>query len=114
MTLTVEEPPIGPAFVIEHVCTGAHVSGFGQLADGRSFAFYRERRMLMVEIYRPELCGPVPQAEDVVAVATHPLTDIDLCDERSIAATVRDAIAAARPVPRTRSTLAADPAHPAP
>jgi hypothetical protein len=104
MALRVQEPPVDQAFSIEHVCMGAHVSGFGQLADGRSFAFYRERRMLVVEVYRPQLCGPVPHAEDLVAVGTHALTDIDLCDERSIAATVRDAVAAARPVTRTAAT----------
>lgn len=100
MTLVVEEPPAGQPFIIEHVCLGAHLSGFGELADGRGFAFYRRGRMLVVEVYRPRWGGPVPQAEDLVAVATHALTDIDLCDERSIAATVRDAVAAARPVSR--------------
>lgn len=56
--------------------------------------------MLAVEVYRPRCNGPVPQAEDVVAVATRKLTDIDLTDERSVAAAVRDAVAAAQPVPR--------------
>lgn len=98
MTLTVEQPPASQAFAIEHVCNGAHVSGFGQLRDGRSFAFYRRGRMLVVEVYRADLCGPVPQAEDLLAMATHTLTDIDVCDERSIAATVRDALATARPL----------------
>ena len=56
--------------------------------------------MLVVEVYRPRLTGPVPQAEDVVAVATRKLIDIDLTDERSLSAAVRDAVAAAQPVPR--------------
>ena len=55
---------------------------------------------LLVEVYRPRLSGPVPQAEDVVAVATRKLKDIDVTDERSLAAAVRDAVAAAQPVPR--------------
>ena len=38
--------------------------------------------------------GPVPQAEDVVATAVRSLVDIDLTDERSLAAAVRDAVAA--------------------
>ena len=57
--------------------------------------------MLVVEIYRPRIAGPVPQAEDVVAAASRKLTDIDLTDERSVAAAVRDAVADAQPVPRT-------------
>jgi len=57
--------------------------------------------MLVVEIYRPRISGPVPQAEDIVAVASRKLTDIDLTDERSVAAAVRDAVAAAQPVSRT-------------
>jgi hypothetical protein len=56
--------------------------------------------MLVVEVYRPRVNGPVPQAEDVVAMATRKLTDIDLTDERSLSATVRDAVAEAQPVPR--------------
>jgi hypothetical protein len=38
--------------------------------------------------------------EDIVAVATHSLTDVDLSDERSLAAAVRDAVATAEPVER--------------
>jgi len=57
--------------------------------------------MLVVEIYRPRISGPVPQAEDIVAAASRKLTDIDLTDERSVAAAVRDAVAAAQPVSRT-------------
>ena len=57
--------------------------------------------MLVVEVYRPRLSGPVPQAEDIVAVATRKLIDIDLADERSLSAAVRDAVAGAQPVPRT-------------
>jgi hypothetical protein len=57
--------------------------------------------MLVVEIYRPRIAGPVPQAEDVVAAASRKLTDIDLTDERSVAAAVRDAVADAQPVART-------------
>ena len=56
--------------------------------------------MLVVEVYRPRLSGPVPQSEDVVAVATRKLIDIVLADERSLSAAVRDAVAGAHPVPR--------------
>jgi hypothetical protein len=87
-------------FAIEDISTGVHASGFGQVGDGRTFSFHIERQMLVVEVYRPRLTGPVPQAEDVVAVATRKLTDIDLSDERSLSAAVRDAVSAAAPVPR--------------
>ena len=43
----------------------------------------------------------MPQAEDVVAAATRSLADVDVDDERSLAAAVRDAVADAQPVPRT-------------
>jgi hypothetical protein len=88
-------------FAIEDITTGVHASGFGQVGDGRSFSFHVEKQMLVVEVYRPRLTGPVPQAEDVVAVASRKLIDIDLTDERSVSAVVRDAVAAAQPVTRT-------------
>ncbi len=75
---------------MEDISTGVHASGFGQVGDGRSFSFHIERQQLMIEIYRPRLSGPVPVEDDVVAVATRKLTDIDLTDERSLSATVRD------------------------
>lgn len=102
MTLTADRDVPHREFVLEDITTGVHASGFGQLGDGRSFSFHaeRERQVLVVEIYRPRLRGPVPQAEDIVAVATRRLTDIDLSDVRSLTAAVRDAVAEAQPVPR--------------
>ena len=100
MTLAADEDLAGQEFAIEDISTGVHASGFGQVGDGRSFAFHIERQMLVVEVYRPRLSGPVPQSEDVVAVATRKLIDIDLADERSLSAAVRDAVAGAQPVPR--------------
>ncbi|MGE0221554.1 hypothetical protein [Mycolicibacterium sp.] len=87
-------------FTVEDITTGVHASGFGQVGDGRSFSFHVERHELVVEVYRPRLSGPVPQAEDIVARSTRKLTEIDLSDERSLTATVRDAVADAQPVPR--------------
>jgi hypothetical protein len=101
MTLAADRDLDNQQFAIEDITTGVHASGFGQVGDGRSFSFHIEKQMLVVEIYRPRLSGPVPQAEDVVAVASRKLTDIDLTDERSVAAAVRDAVAAAQPVTRT-------------
>jgi len=90
-------------FAIEVISTGVHASGFGTLGEGRSFSFrVEDRQLLVVEVYRPRLSGPVPQAEDIVAGATRSLTDIDVTDERSVAAAVRDAVAGADPVRTAR------------
>jgi hypothetical protein len=101
MTLAAERDLGSRQFAIEDITTGVHASGFGQVGDGRSFSFHIEKQMLIVEIYRPRLSGPVPQEEDVVAVATRKLIGVDLTDERSVSAAVRDAVADAQPVPRT-------------
>ena len=100
MTLAADRELGNQAFAIEDITTGLHASGFGQVGDGRTFSFHVEKQMLSVEVYRPRIVGPVPQAEDVVATASRKLTDIDVTDERSVSAAVRDAVAAAQPVPR--------------
>src|SRR3954466_9691582 len=100
MTLAADRELGNHEFAIEDIITGVHASGFGQVGDGRSFSFHIEHQTLVVEIYRPRLDGPVPHEEDVVATASRKLTDIDVTDERSVSAAVRDAVAAARPVPR--------------
>ncbi|MHC9294884.1 hypothetical protein ACRCUN_20655 [Mycobacterium sp. LTG2003] len=100
MTLAADRDLGDQKFAIEDISTGVHASGFGQVGDGRTFSFHIERQQLMIEIYRPRLSGPVPAEEDVVAVAARKLTDIDLTDERSLSATVRDAVAEAQPVAR--------------
>ncbi|OSC41761.1 hypothetical protein B8W66_06415 [Mycobacterium decipiens] len=87
-------------FAVEDISTGIFASGYGQVGDGRSFSFHIEHGSLVVEIYRPRLAGPVPQAEDVVAKAVRGVVDIDLTDERSLAAAVRDSVASAAPVLR--------------
>ena len=101
MTLAADRDLGNHQFAIEDITTGLHASGFGQVGDGRSFSLHIEKQVLVVEVYRPRISGPVPQAEDVVAVASRKLTDIDLTDERSVSAAVRDAVAAAQPVIRT-------------
>jgi hypothetical protein len=90
----------GRDFFVEDVITGIHANGFGRVGDGRSFSFRIERQQLVVEVYRPRLNGPVPNAEDVVAVTARGLTDIDLTDARSVIAAVRDAVATAQRVNR--------------
>jgi hypothetical protein len=101
MTLTADNQVAGNAFTIEDMSTGMYASGFGRVGDGRAFSFRLERQVLMVEVYRPRLAGPVPQEEDVVAVASHSVANIDVNDERSLAAAVRDTVADAQQVPRT-------------
>jgi hypothetical protein len=100
MTLAADSECSGQEFLVDDVNTGIHANGFGRIGGGRSFAFHIERQQLVVEIYRPRLAGPVPHEEDVVAVATRRLTEIDVTDERSLIAAVRDAVATAQPVPR--------------
>ncbi|MDA4107933.1 hypothetical protein [Mycolicibacterium holsaticum] len=100
MTLAAEQDLGHQEFAIEDISTGVHASGFGRVGDGRSFSFRIERQMLVVEVYRPRLTALVPQEEDVVAVGSHKLTDIDLTDKRSLSAAVRDVVAAAQPVAR--------------
>ncbi|SPM42240.1 hypothetical protein MNAB215_4460 [Mycobacterium numidiamassiliense] len=100
MTVIVDRPTTDGEFAVEDISTGIFASGYGQVGDGRSFSFHIEHRSLVVEVYRPRLSGPVPQVEDVVAKAVRSLVDLDLTDERSLTAAVRDAVARAMPVVR--------------
>jgi len=101
MTLMADGEVAGDEFEIEDISTGLHASGFGRVGDGRTFSFRVERLVLVVEVYRPRLAGPVPQSEDVVAVSNRDLSHVDVTDERSLVAAVRDAVADAQPVPRS-------------
>jgi hypothetical protein len=100
MTVTADRHTANHEFAVEDMTAGIFASGYGQVGDGRSFSFHVKHRSLVVEIYRPRLAGPVPQAEDVVARAVRSVRDIDLTDERSVAAAVRDSVAHAAPVAR--------------
>ncbi len=100
MTVIVDRHTAAIEFAVEDMTVGIFASGYGQVGDGRSFSFHIEHRSLIVEIYRPRLAGPVPQAEEVVARATRSLVDIDLTDARSLMAAVRDSVAHAVAVPR--------------
>jgi hypothetical protein len=89
-----------PEFAIEEMWRGVFsgkvlASGFGQVGDGRSFAFRIEGPWLLVEIYRPRLSGPVPQPEDIATSLRCNVVDVDITDERSLVAAVRDAVALA-------------------
>ncbi|WP_228822988.1 hypothetical protein [Nocardia blacklockiae] len=83
---------------MEDITVGPFAHGFGRTGEGRPFAFRTVEAALTLEIYRPGT-ATVPGPEDVVAVATAAVTDIDLGDARSLTAAVRDLIAAATPVP---------------
>jgi hypothetical protein len=101
MTLAADTDASSDQFAIEFVSTGVHASGFGPVGDGRSYSFHVDRQTLAVEVYRPRLAGPVPQHGDVVAVASRSLAHVDVADERSLTAAVRDAVNDAQPVPRS-------------
>lgn len=92
MTAITEPETDQQPFLIEHLNTGVHASGFGHLGDGRSFAFGIQRPNLIVAVYRAGHNDPVPHTEDLQAVVRRPLRGIDLDDERSLAAAVRDAV----------------------
>lgn len=98
MTVIADRHIANDEFAVEDMCAGIFASGYGQVGDGRSFSFHIEHHSLLVEIYRPRLSGPVPQQEEVVARSVRSIRDIDLTDERSLAAAVRDLVAHAVPV----------------
>ena len=100
MAVTADRHTAQNEFAVEDMSTGIFASGYGQVGDGRSFAFHVEHGSLVVEIYRPRLAGPVPQADEVVARAVRSVIDLDLTDERSLSAAVRDSVADAVPVSR--------------
>jgi hypothetical protein len=85
-------------FALDDITVGPFAHGFGTTGDGRSFAFRTVWTILTLEIYRADLDTAVPGPEDVAAVAQARVTDIDLDDERSVSAMVRDLIPTAVPV----------------
>ncbi|MFZ2172454.1 MAG: hypothetical protein WAW17_00180 [Rhodococcus sp. (in: high G+C Gram-positive bacteria)] len=87
------ESPDSPTFTVEDISVGAHAHGFGMTAAGNSYAFRVRKSTLYVEVYRADVTSDVPSPEDVVASARRSVRDIDLTDERSIIALVRDAVA---------------------
>jgi hypothetical protein len=94
---------VDPKFAIEDMWVGVFsakvlASGFGQVGDGRTFAFRIEGQWLLIEIYRRGVSGLVPQPSDVVDTVRRNILGVDITDERSLAAAVRDAVALAEPV----------------
>jgi hypothetical protein len=100
MSVAAERHVPDSEFAIEDMWSGVFsakvlASGFGQVGDGRSFAFRIEGQWLLVEIYRARLSGPVPQPEEVATKVRCNVVDVDVTDERSLTAAVRDAVALA-------------------
>ena len=85
-------------FTVEYVSVGPYAHGFGTAADGRAYAFRVLGATMHVEVYREGLDSPVPDPGDIAAVASAKVTDVDVDDERSIVAMVRDLVAEAKPV----------------
>lgn len=83
----------GSLFTTEYISTGAHAHGFGRTDDGRQYTFRVCGRTLVARIYRYESGYSVPDREDVIAEVRRSVTEIDLSDERSVIAVVRDAVA---------------------
>lgn len=83
----------GSQFTVEYISTGAHAHGFGITDDGRQYAFRVRGRTLVAEVYRHRSGQFVPGREDVIAEVRRSVTEIDLGDERSVVAVVRDAVA---------------------
>lgn len=81
-------------FMVEYIAVGPYAHGFGTSGDGLPYTFRVTGRTLVVEVYR-EGADTVPQPDDVVARADGSVTEIDLSDERSIVAFVRDLVAVA-------------------
>ncbi|MEV0946784.1 hypothetical protein [Rhodococcus sp. NPDC049939] len=86
------EIPATPTFTVEDISVGAYAHGFGTTADGNSYAFRVRKSTMHVEIYRVNAETEVPTPDDVVASAQRSVREIDLTDERSVIAVVRDAV----------------------
>ena len=82
-------------FTVEQIITGPHASGFGSTDDCRPFSFRVRKSTLYLELYRADLNTVMPDSSDVTAVSEESVTEIDLTDERSIVAAVRDAVGTA-------------------
>ncbi|MGH3978356.1 MAG: hypothetical protein ACRDRZ_05060 [Pseudonocardiaceae bacterium] len=82
---------------VAHLVTGAHLHGYGSLADGREFAVRTRDGTARLEVYRLHARQPVPAAEDLELVNERPVRGVDLDDERSVRALVADMAASAGP-----------------
>lgn len=79
-------------FVIDDLSLDPYAHGFGQTPDGRTFTFQVRNHLLHVEVYRPGLSTTVPDTTDVAGAADLSIVGIEVADERSVVAAVRDAV----------------------
>ncbi|TQC45361.1 hypothetical protein EEB14_32005 [Rhodococcus sp. WS4] len=86
------EIPEWKTFTVEDISVGPHAHGFGRTAEGNSYAFRVRKSTMYVEVYRADVETEVPAPDDIVASARRSVREIDLTDERSIVAVVRDAV----------------------
>jgi len=93
MTVIDDRRGMTDEFAVEDLSTGIFASGYGRAEGGRSFSFHIEHGTLVVEVYRPRVSSPVPQAEDIIGTSMRGVADIDLTDARSLTAAVRDCVA---------------------
>lgn len=88
-------------FAVDDIILGPHANGFGVAEDGRAFSFRVVGATMTVRVYRADLePAAVPGRADVEAVASAGVSEVDLSDERSVVAMVRDMTTTAVPVRR--------------
>lgn len=88
----------GTVLDFDDITVGPFANGFGTTGDGRSFTFRVVGSVLTLSVYRADgLPGAVPGLADVEGVASAKVNDVDLSDERSLVAMVRDMSAHVRP-----------------
>ncbi len=92
------------AFELAELTTGVHAHGYGQVGDGREFAFRVRSNLVLVEVYRHDAAEVFPRPEDVEATAQCSATDVDLSEERDVEMLVRDLVASASPTGDTGSS----------
>ena len=84
------------ALVMELLATGPNAHGYGQLRDGRAFAFRVRNRKARLEIYGPAAAG-IPLPEDVELVAERSTGKMNLDSHRSLTVLIRNMAASAAP-----------------
>ena len=86
------EIPETPTFTVEDISVGPHAHGFGRTAEGNSYAFRVRKSTMHVEVYRADATMSSGAGTSVSTSARRSVREIDLTDERSIVAVVRDAV----------------------
>lgn len=88
-------------FSVDDITLGPHAHGFGTAEDGRPFSFRVVEGTMTLRVYRDDLDSTVvPSGDDVTATARARVSDVDLSDERSVVAMVRDMLTHVEPHPQ--------------